>query len=165
VPAVGLAQEARDLRLFKPEGSRCTFATVGGRKPVTTSYQRGEGNAEARVRLFCFDQPACRCQVHYFDLPDATRGSSPHQLATWYGPESWSDPGKLRKVGPVRAGEQHQGEDLAVTGLPNNWTDQVRVFVTGNRVYFVSASYANAKKAAAEPQAKAFLDSFRIVEK
>src|SRR5437879_1809376 len=51
--AASFAEGTRDLRPFTPEGSRCTFATVEGRKPVTTGYQRGEGADAAKGRLFC----------------------------------------------------------------------------------------------------------------
>jgi hypothetical protein len=167
-PAVGLSQQTRELQSFTSEGGRCTFATVGGRKPVTTQYKAGEGDAEAKVQLLCFDQRHCRCQVRYVDLPEPAKGLSCLQIAASYGLASWSDPGRLRKVGAARAGEA-RGEEFtatnAVAELRTDWITQVRVFVAADRAYIVSASYDKALQSDAEPEAKAFLDSFRIVAK
>jgi hypothetical protein len=167
-PAVCFSQQTHELRPFTPEGGKCTFATVGGRKPVTTQYKGGEGDAQATIQLLCFDQRHCRCQVRYVDLPDPAKGLSCLQIAAGYGLASWSDPGRLKKVGTAKAGEARGEEFTAtnpVTELRTDWITQVRVFVAADRAYLVSASYDKAMKADAEPEAKAFLDSFRIVAK
>ena len=170
--AVGLTQESQELRPFAPEGSRCAFSTVGGRKPVTVAYQRGEGATEAKGRLFCFDQPHCRCQVRYVDLPDSAQGLSLIQIANRYGFESWSRTGKLKREMAVKTGA-HEGEEYTVFGLPSVPRSpghvtplsyvRVRVFVAAKRAFFVSASCPEFMKSDAEPEAKAFLESFRIV--
>ena len=94
--AVGVAEGTRELHPSRPEGSRCTFATVGGKTPVSVEYQRGEGNDTAKGRVYCFDQRNCRCQVRYVNLPESAKGLSRLQIATKYGFETWSNPGKLK---------------------------------------------------------------------
>jgi hypothetical protein len=168
--AMNVAEETRELRPFTPEGSRCTFATVGGKAPVSVEYHRGEGDDAAKGRLYCFDQPNCRCQVRYLDLPDSAKGLSRLKIANKYGFETWSDPGKLKTAGEVKAGD-HEGEAFIVTGLsaaaakPGNakpYDVRVRVFVVESRAYFVSSSFNRENLSDTEPEAKAFLDSFRI---
>jgi hypothetical protein len=158
------------LRPVTPKGSRCTFATFGGKAPVSVEYHRGEGADAAKGRLYCFDQPHCRCQVRYVDLPDSARGLSRLQIATKYGFTTWSEPGKLKTIGTVKAGDR-EGEAFIVTGLSTRaatpdagkpYEVRVRVFIVKSRVYFVSSAFDRENLLDAEPEAKAFLDSFRI---
>jgi hypothetical protein len=93
------------------------------------------------------------------------------EIATKYGFETWSDPGKLKTAGAVKAGD-YEGEAFIVTGLPTApRTPQsvkpysefrVRVFVTESRAFFVSSCFYRESLSDAEQEAKAFLDSFRI---
>jgi hypothetical protein len=167
----GVAEETQEPKPFTPQGGRCTFAMPGGQAPVSIAYQRGEGDDAAKGRLFCFDQLHCRCQVRYVDLPDSAKGLSRLEIATKYGFETWSDPGKLKTTGAVKAGE-YEGEAFIVKGLPTEpGTPQsvkpynevrVRVFVVGSRAFLVSSCFYRDNVADAEPEAKAFLDSFRV---
>lgn len=164
--AVGLSDESRELRSFTPPGSRCAFSTAGGRKPVTVAYQRGQGATEAKGSLFCFDQPHCRCQVRYVDLPDSAQGLSLLEIVNKYGFAAWSEKGKYKKENVVNVGA-HEGEEYTVVGLPGGPFKyshvRVRVFVAAKRAFFISASCPDERKADAEPEIKAFLESFRIV--
>ena len=127
------SEDPRELRSFAPEGSRCAFSTVGGRKPVTVAYQRGEGTSEAKGQLFCFDQLHCRCQVRYVDLPASAQDLSCVDIASRYGFEAWSRDGRFEKTGTVKTGE-HEGDEYTVTGLPVEV--RVRVFVVAHRAVF-----------------------------
>jgi hypothetical protein len=170
----GIAEETQELKPVSPDRARCTFATIGGKAPVTVEYHRADGDDAAKGRLFCFDQPHCRCQVRYVDLPDSAKGMSRLEIATKYGFETWSEPGKLKTAGAVKAGD-YEGEAFIVTGLPTApRTPQsvkpysevrVRVFVTEGRAFFVSSCFYRDNVADAEPEAKSFLDSFRIEKK
>jgi hypothetical protein len=167
----GVAEETQELKPFTPQGGRCTFTTPRGQAPVSVAYQRGDGDDAAKGRLFCFDQPHCRSQVRYVDLPDSAKGMSRLEIATKYGFETWSDPGKLKTAGTLKAGD-YEGEAFIVMGLPTApRTPQsvkpysevrVRVFVIEHRAFFVSSCFYRDNVADAEPEAKAFLDSFRI---
>lgn len=158
-----VAAVAADLRPFTPMEAYCTFSTVDGRRPVSTDYRRGEGVDEGKGKLYCFDQPHCRCQVRYVDLPEAKRGLSRRDLVSQYGFPLWSKGEDLKSLGPVKSGEK-EGEDFAIVGLRNTsgepiWI-RVRVFVVGKRAFFVSASFHGDKETVAEPEAMAFLASF-----
>ncbi len=154
------AERSRELLPYTPEGGRCTFSTVGGRKPVTVAYQRGEGADAAVGKLYCFDQPNCRCQVRYVDLPSSAVDLSRTEIVRRYGFETWSREGQLERLGTVKSGE-HEGDAYAVAGLRG--AVRVRVFVAAKHAFFVSASFSRETEREAEPEAKAFFESFRIV--
>lgn len=176
--AAALAADKPELKTYSPPDSHCSFSTVGGRKPVTGAYHRGEGAAEAKGQAYCFDQRNCRCQVRYVDLPPAARDLSPREIFERYSFAPWIEKGKLERVGEVETGS-HKGDAYLVTGLRSQFTKdsdpeserlenesvvRLRVFIVKNRVYFVSAATIVKKQAAAEPEAEAFLKSFRIVD-
>jgi len=172
--SAGGADDSRELRPYAPAESRCSFATVGGRKPVTTTYERGEGDRRATIRVYCFDQPHCRCQVRAFDLPATARGMSLIEIVNAYGHASWSEVGKVKSNGAVKT-ESHEGEEFTVVGLPDvprpagdvdpQHFLRCRVFVDRNRAFIVSGSAPGRMKREADLEAKAFFDSFRIAEK
>ncbi len=164
--ATSYASDPRELRPYTPEGARCAFSTVNGSRPVSTIYQRGTDAAEAKGRLYCFDQRHCRCQVRYVDLPAENRELTLHEIVTQYAPEYWTKSTKLELEKAVKS-QEHEGEQYLAT-WPHSETKKplyarVRVFRVANRAYFVSASFTDEKQPAAEPEAQTFLESFRIL--
>src|SRR6187455_3122770 len=77
------------LKTYSPADSRCSFATVDGKKPVTSTYHRGEGDAEGKGKIFCFDQRYCRCQVRFIDLPKVAQDLPEPEITKRYAYQPW----------------------------------------------------------------------------
>ena len=150
--------EPSNLQPYAPEGGRCSFLTPDGKRPVFRSFPKGKGETSVSVSLFCYDQPGCRCQLRYFDLPVTEQNLGFPEILGRYCFRKWGDADRLGKPREVLQ-NGHVGSEYTFIGTR---AVRLRVFRAGRRIYVLSATSPVAKPEDAEPTAAVFFGAFRI---
>jgi hypothetical protein len=125
---------------------------------VFATNSKGEPDALVRVSAFCYDQPGCRCQLRYFDLPAEQVRLTLPELVGKYCFEEWGNTNRIENQQAITQGA-YSGVEYRVAGVRGV---RIRVFRVGPRVYVLSAICMADLTREAESAATAFLDSFRI---